>query len=499
MKSLNFLILVFLFSFFLNGQQAINNDIPKTVTEEFEKRYPGAKDVVWSTENNRFVARFSFNQKPVTAFYGKNMRWENSEMTVTKDDIPRIMLRKLQEDFVNFEINKITYHEKLAEQNIYIVDAKENNISRTIHFLNEGVFLKLIDEKGKVIKEDYSAKTGFQPIPAKDLPTSISRFLSVTYPNFKVDDAFNINNNEFNNAYLVQISNVANKNEIIKIYLSNDGTVLSTIDPALEQILPKPTVVEEQDRRKRRRDEIVGIPANMVPKSVIDAFNKRIRRHEELSWDTLRGMFIATYIDPAREQKNHSEFTPRGVWTRTMTEIDPKTMHQLVQRHLTLNYPTLKVHYVSSTITADKQRYILVKIYDPNWINDPMVYHELYFSNTGRFEKEIYANYKHPNDMNIGVRDAASSDKFLSKVDGKDTEVVVEFKKISTKEMPSSALKHARREFPEHRIQDTFILKDEETDEIIYWIILRKEGVRARIKAIYDFKGQFIETQEYNR
>lgn len=498
MRIISLIVMFFSFTLVLEAQKINNNDIPNEIKVEFAKRYPGASDINWSIKNNKYVAEFSFNDKAVVAIYGQNSRWENSEFIVSKDDIPRIMLRSLNEEFQDFQITKITLHEILGSQNKYIVEAKENDKVRFISFLNEGVFVNMTDEKGKVIKENNSAKIGFQPIPSADLSANISSYLRLTYPNFKVSEAYNVNNNDFKNAYYVEIISNTNKDEIVKIYFSNDGKVLQTIDPTTE-IKAQPTQVVEEGGRRRQRTEITGIPANMVPKAVVDAFNKRIRRHEQLSWDTVKGMYIASFIDPNRNQKNHAEFTPRGVWTRTMVEVDPKTMHQLVQRHLTQNYPDLKIHSVSQTTTADKKRYILVKIYDPAWLNNPMVYHELYFTTTGRFEEEIYADYKHPKDQNIGEKDNISAEKFLSKVEADETELQVEFKRISTKEMPTNALRHAAKEYPDYRIQDTYILVDDVTDEIIYWIILRKEGVRTRVKAIYDFRGRFIEAEDFVR
>lgn len=497
MKFISLFVLIFSFSLVLNAQKLMINEVPKEITTEFAIRYPEATDVSWSLKNKKYVAEFTFNEKAVIAFYGQNLRWENSEITVSKDDVPRIMWRQITEEFSELEIIKISYLEVLGTQNTYKVEATENGNLRYLHFLNEGVFIKMTDDKGKTLKENNSSKIGFQPIPANDLPATISSYLRVTYPNFKIDEAHNVNNNEYKNAFFVQLMSNTNKDELVKIYFANDGKVLQTIDPTVE-IKAQTPIIEETGRR-RQRTEVTGIPANMVPKAVVDAFNKRIRRHEELSWDTLKGMYIASFIDPNRNQKNHAEFTPRGIWTRTMVEIDPKTMHQLVQRHLDQNYPELTIHSVSSTTTADKKRYILVKIFDPNWLNDPMVYHELYFTTTGRFENEIYAEYKHPSDLNIGKKDNVSSEKFLSQVDESPTELDVEFKRISTKEMPTNALKHAAKEFPDYRIQDTYILVDDITDEIVYWIILRKEGVRTRTKAIYDFRGRFIEAEDYER
>jgi hypothetical protein len=85
----------------------------------------------------------------------------------------------------------------------------------------------------------------------------------------------------------------------------------------------------------------------------------------------------------------------------------------------------------------------------------------------------------------------------LDIVDSDDLDVDEDYVKITAKELPSRSTKHVKETFPEHRIHECYIMKDDFSGQTIYWVILRKEGVRAKIKAIYDFKGNFISEEEF--
>ncbi len=63
--------------------------------------------------------------------------------------------------------------------------------------------------------------------------------------------------------------------------------------------------------------------------------------------------------------------------------------------------------------------------------------------------------------------------------------------------MPSKILKYIKDMYPEHRIAESYIVPDDETGETLYWVILRKEGIRIKTKAIFDFSGNFKYDEEF--
>jgi hypothetical protein len=488
-KFFSFLVGTILMNFSVFSQKIQQGDLPPGLVFEFGNRYPAVENVNWQIVDETYKAEFEFMENSVTAIYDLSTRWLKSETVLKYDDLPRTIIRYINSNHPSFTIEDAIYIEKREEIPYYKVKATENEELRLFYFDKDGVFQRLTDTKGNfLLSGAISTDEPKKSISPKELPSSIGSYISMNHANFRISESYVINDDEYSNAYHVVLASNLHKDDIL-LWFDFTGSLLHKEDP-YEGVQ---STNEQTSERRRKREEEKIYPQNLVPQNVVTAFNKQVRRHEELVWDTLQGNFVANYIEPVRKEKSMAVFTPEGKWLYTQVELDVRSLNQNINRHIENHYPDLSIHSAHSFNTWERKRYVLVKLYSNRWVNDPMVYHELYFSTSGRLENEIYANYKERADV---IESSNNTEDFLNQVNVEELKITQEHVKISTRELPSRALNHNRKTYPDHRIHECYRTVDEVTEEIVYWIILRQEGVRIRIKAIYDFKGNFIEDEE---
>jgi hypothetical protein len=480
----------------LFGQQLKDEDLPPGLVYEFKNRFPGVELVSWSLQNDIYYADFMFMGLPVLAQYEKTTKWIGSESIMTFDDLPKTIQRYITTNYPNHRFKKAKFIEKRNETGYYSIETTDNEEQRFLFFDKDGVFQRMSDKNDKdivtgVIKNEH----GSQPVATRELPTAINSYIMINYSSFKISESYLVNNDEWENTYyIILASNMSNEN--VKLWFDFKGNLVKKMDPN-----EKETTTTEDNTTKPKKDktpkERQPLSETQVPQPVRDSFSKKIKKHEDLRWDTIKGKYVASYFDPIKQQNCKAEFTRQGSWILTSIELDPGSLNQNILRHVEQNYPYLKILSAENVTTADKKRYILLLIYDNKWLNDPMVYHELYFSTSGRLEREVYADFIDPYDAFENEDYEARNENFLEYVDGDDLSTAEEYKQINPRELPTRAVRHTTETYPEHRIAECYIMTDDFTGETIYWVILKKEGVRTRIKATYNFKGEFIDQEEY--
>ncbi len=494
--SVIFIIQLFVISAF--GQQLKNDELPPGLIYAFNNRYPGVENIIWTMKEDQYHAEFEFMGNSVTALYDNYTKWISSETTYSSENLPRNIQRYVATEFSDHTILSSKFFEERGEQGYFHLKSEHNNEIANIIFDKDGVFQSMTDQQGvEIISGVISAEPGTKPISSKELPSTIHAYVQSNYSDFRMTQSYYINNEEFEHTYYVILTSYLSKDKI-QLWFDFKGNLIQKNDPT-----EKPDTADDinQDSKQSKRKGSVErkpLSESQVPQPVLSTFKKQVKKYEKLSWDTLNGNYVASYYDPNRRINYRAEYKKTGQWIQTFGELNEKKLNPNMLKHLDENYPDLKIHSVESVNTSARKRYTLVKIYNPHWLNDPMVYHELFFAQSGRLELENYAsNYIDPADQLNNAEKEKQLTVFLEDVDQEDPITEVEFKKISVKELPSKALRHIKSNYPDHRINDTYILTDEETEEIVYWVILKQEGIRTRTKAIYNFKGNFINEEDY--
>ncbi|MCB0805247.1 MAG: PepSY-like domain-containing protein [Bacteroidales bacterium] len=141
---------------------------------------------------------------------------------------------------------------------------------------------------------------------------------------------------------------------------------------------------------------IVGIddPNSEIPEDVIDSWQKRFPRAEEIDWttkpnpsDSIDLDFIATFV--YRDQPNIAEFLPNGDWVETRTEYDPKDLYGPIVSYLDEHHKGDEIIIAEKVTRKDRNDYYYVKlIRDEKGQTEPYEF-ELFFSKSGQIEKVI--------------------------------------------------------------------------------------------------------------
>ncbi len=494
-------ILVFLSVFSLSmitvfAQQLKVEDLPPGLTYEFQNRFPGVENVSWSLQNDIYFADFMFMGNPVLSQWDKTTKWIGAETIITTENLPRTIQRHYASEYPKLSVLKAKYIEKRTESGYYIVEATEEGAKRFLFYDKDGVFQRMADDQDKdIVSGVIKTEPGMQAIAARELPTPINSYVMINYGNFRISESYLINNDEWINTYYIILTNNLEK-ENIQLWFDFKGNLIKKDDP-FDKNETTSNNTDNNNSKKPKVEERKPLSETMVPQVVRDAFNKKVKKHEDLRWDTIKGLYVASYLDPIKREYCRAEFKRTGEWIQTFAELDSRALNQNIVKFLDENYPYLKVYSAESLTRSDRKRFILIKVFDPQWLNDPMVYHELYFNQSGRLENEIYADFIDPYDVYEKEDKEARNQYFLEFVDSDDLTAIEDYKQISPKELPTRTTKHIKENYPEHRINECYIMTDDFTGETVYWVILKKEGIRTQIKAVYNFKGNFIEDEEF--
>ncbi len=139
---------------------------------------------------------------------------------------------------------------------------------------------------------------------------------------------------------------------------------------------------------------IVGIsdPSGEIPSDVIDSWQKRFPRSEEIEWskkvhpsDTIEFYFIASFI--YRERPTRAEFLPNGDWVETREQYDEKDLYRPVVRYIEENHWYDDLVIAEKVTRADRQDYYYVKLQRMEKGQFRPYIFELYFNKSGRIQE----------------------------------------------------------------------------------------------------------------
>jgi hypothetical protein len=114
---------------------------------------------------------------------------------------------------------------------------------------------------------------------------------------------------------------------------------------------------------------VVGIddPNNQTPSAVIDAWQKRFPKAEEITWvknqkpaDSIPFDFIGTFS--FKEQKTKAEFLPDGTWIETRIEFKKKDLYEPVALYIEENHWFDDFIIAERITTADRKDFYYVKL-----------------------------------------------------------------------------------------------------------------------------------------
>jgi len=170
----------------------------------------------------------------------------------------------------------------------------------------------------------------------------------------------------------------------------------------------------------------------------------------------------------------------------------------MIQNYLGQNYPDLDIESAENIVCADKKKYVLVKIFGMSWMNDPMVFHEIYFSTSGRLEREVLADFVDAEDQYLQEKHDSKHEAFNDNTADDDLSLedgnLADGQQVSYKNLPTSITKYLKTNYPEHLFSEAMILNED--GDVKYSVFLKREGNKDRKNLLFDLKGNFLKVED---
>lgn len=118
------------------------SQVPRSVEEAFEQHYPDENDPDWRTDRNgNFEAHFKEEGEHYRADFAPDGKWIETERSIKKKDLPKVVREILRSDYDDFEIVELeeTLHHKKGL--FYDVELKKNGKKSDVEFSTTGKIL----------------------------------------------------------------------------------------------------------------------------------------------------------------------------------------------------------------------------------------------------------------------------------------------------------------------------------------------------------------------
>ncbi|MFA4851874.1 MAG: PepSY-like domain-containing protein [Bacteroidales bacterium] len=244
--------------------------------------------------------------------------------------------------------------------------------------------------------------------------------------------------------------------------------------------------------------------ASNVPDAVANAFKTKLPDATIITWKVDGSLYIASF--KAEEQQGIAEFTADGAWHATKYPISEKELPGLIMRDFKTNYKLYKIKISEMVQEPGAQDYYYLFIKKDSAGHQTA---ELYYTLAGKFIKKVIKEDKKINDdtekatktdttkantEKTEVKKTDASEKADNKITSDDTEIKNTVETISSKELPSPAIKYVKQKYPGYSIKEAIL---NTTDEGTSYIVkIKKEGKKALTELTFDIKGKFMEPKK---
>ncbi|WP_339844184.1 PepSY-like domain-containing protein [uncultured Dokdonia sp.] len=140
--------ILFLFGFILaiscgqnvESQNSKKGYAPETVKKTFQAKYPGENDPDWHVDSNgNYESRFRIDGVRHRADFSPNGSWIETEVSIEKDDLPKVVQKAIDDNYSDEEITEIERVQSAEKGLFYDVEFKRKGKNMDIEFNESGV------------------------------------------------------------------------------------------------------------------------------------------------------------------------------------------------------------------------------------------------------------------------------------------------------------------------------------------------------------------------
>jgi hypothetical protein len=135
--------LLLLYACMAAASYAQKKNIPAAVTNAFNAKFPGAAEVKWEKENSKELeANFKWNNATVSANFGLDGSWVETETTINVNDLPVAVTSAINTKYPGAIFRLTEKIEKPGDKIFYEAVIKVNGRKKELELLPDGSFVK---------------------------------------------------------------------------------------------------------------------------------------------------------------------------------------------------------------------------------------------------------------------------------------------------------------------------------------------------------------------
>ncbi|HYV55064.1 MAG TPA: PepSY-like domain-containing protein [Chitinophagaceae bacterium] len=117
--------------------------VPAAVTDAFNAKFPGATELKWDKENSKELeANFKFNNSIVSANFGLDGSWKETETTINASELPPAVTNAVNTKYPGSTVFLTERIEKPGNKTFYEVNIKFKGKKKELELDPEGHFVE---------------------------------------------------------------------------------------------------------------------------------------------------------------------------------------------------------------------------------------------------------------------------------------------------------------------------------------------------------------------
>jgi uncharacterized membrane protein YkoI len=148
MKKIMVLVALVLTISLAHAQKLKETDLPAAVKDSFAKRFPQAKNVSWSKENDaEYEAEFKINGTEQSVNFDQAGKWLMTETEIKKSELPAAVQASIAKEFPGYKIEETEKTESAANGSFYEIEVEKGKVTYEVQISADGKVIKKEEEK----------------------------------------------------------------------------------------------------------------------------------------------------------------------------------------------------------------------------------------------------------------------------------------------------------------------------------------------------------------
>lgn len=148
MRKLKIVILLLTLTFIQTAfcQELRESEVPKTIVEQFKKKYPNVYVYEWEFDKKKMIyeAEFIMKGHKHEAVFTPQGEWIKTERDIEIEEVPQLVLDSFSKtSYSNWKVEDYEIHSTSKYELVYVIEVKSNKQKALLYFLPSG---ELVEE-----------------------------------------------------------------------------------------------------------------------------------------------------------------------------------------------------------------------------------------------------------------------------------------------------------------------------------------------------------------